>query len=169
MDNGDLQKAVNTAKDYVRLVNLLRKLLPSCSITTDVLVGYPGETEDDFQKTYDLMKRIEFDSAFIFKYSPRPHTSALRLKDDVQRKVKEERNHLLLELQRRITKNKNKSLVGSAQEVLVEDINRKSKREVLARTRTDKLVVLDGSVELIGEIFEVKIESFRDNTLRGRK
>ena len=95
-----------TPSHYLKLVEKLRRHIPGCNLTTDIIVGFPGESEDDFRKTYDMMKEIEFDSAFIFKYSPRPPASSSRLADDVSAEQKRRRHAELLELQKEISKRK---------------------------------------------------------------
>jgi tRNA-2-methylthio-N6-dimethylallyladenosine synthase len=96
-----------TSKRYFRLIEKLKEYVPDCNVTTDIIVGFPGETEVDFKKTYDLMKKIKFDAAYIFKYSPRSPAASCKFKDDVAQEEKERRNQLLLQLQRRIKNEKN--------------------------------------------------------------
>jgi tRNA-2-methylthio-N6-dimethylallyladenosine synthase len=162
------------AEDYRRIVESLRKWVPGCSITTDIIVGFPGEDERDFQDTYELMKDIEFDSAFIFKYSPRKGSGAWDFKDDVAREVKEERNRILLELQDRIALEKNGRLIGETVEVLVEKKGRNKGEEGCpvwkGRSRTNKKVAFcDGDGDLYGELVEVKIAGVEKETLLGVK
>ncbi len=95
-----------TAKYYLELADNYRKIVKGSRLTTDVIVGFPSETEEDFKDTYSLIKKVEFDAAYIFKYSPRPNTAALKLDDDVTKKEKEERHALILELQRKISRKK---------------------------------------------------------------
>jgi tRNA-2-methylthio-N6-dimethylallyladenosine synthase len=95
-----------TAEKYLALVERLRKTVPHCRLTTDIIVGFPGETKADFEKTYDLMKKIKFDAAYIFKYSPRPPAASSKMKDNVPLEEKERRNQLLLQLQRGIKNEK---------------------------------------------------------------
>jgi len=94
------------AKKYTTLIKQLRELLPNCDITTDIIVGFPTESEDDFKKTYNLMKEIKFNAAYIFKYSPRPPAKAAALKDDVPEEIKKKRHKILLDLQKKISKGK---------------------------------------------------------------
>ncbi len=178
-------KAMNrgySAGDYRRLIEELRKLVPGCSITTDIIVGFPGEEKGDFQETYRLMKdHGGFDSAFIFKYSPRRRSAAWHLEDDVPREVKEERNQILLELQEEITLEKNKNLIGKVAEVLVEEKGRRSGPVLQdagkdgnsvwkGRTRTNKKVVFSNEDEdLQGSLVEVKIVDIKKETLLGTK
>ena len=100
-----------TLGDYLKLVDCFRNLNPRGSLTTDIIVGFPGEGETDFKKTYQTMQKIQFDAAFIFKYSPRPKTKAAELKDNVPFETKQQRNHLLLKLQKEISLKKKKALL----------------------------------------------------------
>ena len=109
-----------TVENYKKRIEEFRKRFPKGAVTTDIIVGYPGETEEDFEKTFHLMEEIEFDDAFVFKFSPRPGTDAMHFKDDVSKKDKEARNQSLLRLQGRITEKKLRSMVGENVQVLVE-------------------------------------------------
>ena len=103
-------KAMNrgySAKEYLALIDSYRKIVKGALLTSDIIVGFPGESEDDFKQTYDLVKKAEFNAAYIFKYSPRPHTEALKMADDVEKADKEKRHAKLLELQRGISNKKN--------------------------------------------------------------
>ncbi len=170
-------KAMNRgykAEDYRRRVEDLRKWVPGCSITTDIIVGFPGEEERDFQDTHELIKDIGFDSAFIFKYSPRKGSGAWDFKDDVPREVKEERNQILLELQDKIALEKNGRLIGETVEVLVEKKGRNKGEGDCpvwkGRSRTNKKVAFcDGDGDLYGELVEVKIAGVEKETLLGVK
>jgi len=165
-----LLKSMNrgyTASDYARKAELLRKYVPECAMTTDIIVGYPGETEEDFNATKKLMEEIEFNFAFIFKYSPRPPARASELKDDVQKKDKEERNRILLELQESISFKKEKEFIGKETEVLIENTCRKEERKVMGRNRQNLKVALVGKNDLIGKLKTVKINSIFGHTLVG--
>jgi len=134
-----------TQEDYLSLVEKIKRTIPEIAITTDIIVGFPGETEEDFQETLDLVQKVEFDSAYTFKYSPRPGTIAEKLEDNLPLKIKEERLQRLNELCNKISKKKNKELVGSVQEVLVEKYT-SSKLE--GRTRTNKIVFVNREEDL---------------------
>jgi tRNA-2-methylthio-N6-dimethylallyladenosine synthase len=95
-----------TRRFYLDLIEGYRKIVQDGVLTTDIIVGFPGETEEDFQDTYNLLKQVEFDSAYIFKYSPRPHTQAEALSDELPRQEKQRRHQLLLTLQKEISKKK---------------------------------------------------------------
>ena len=155
------------ALDYLKLVEKFRKILPQSSITTDIIVGFPRETREDFDKTRRTLEKIEFDSAFIFKYSPRPPAGASKLKDSVSRGEKEERNQILLELQGRISRAKNQRLVGGVKEVLVEGRSKKASSQLIGRTRTNKITVFEGEKTLVGKLVKVKIEKVTPHTLIG--
>ncbi|MFH1407058.1 MAG: tRNA (N6-isopentenyl adenosine(37)-C2)-methylthiotransferase MiaB [Candidatus Omnitrophota bacterium] len=169
-----------TGVHYLKLVEKLRKYVPECAITTDIIVGFPGETQEDFNATRKLMTDIEFDSAFIFKYSPRPHTAAEKLNDDVSKDAKKERNQILLALQEEISRKKNEGLVGKTVEVMAEGKNRKGvkrddrglKRDeegtgLMGRTRTNKIVIFPGQPALTGKFVNVKITQVTPHTLIG--
>lgn len=157
-----------TSSHYLKLVESFRKIVPDSSITTDVIVGFPSETEDDFNKTLSLMKQIAFNSAFIFKYSPRPFTKALSLKDDVLKKHKQERNQILLKTQEDISKKKNSEFINTVQEVLaVAEYKNETVSQIKARTRLNQQVMFIGAKELIGNLIRVKISGVRGRTFLG--
>lgn len=158
-------KRLHTYEDYKRKIDRLRKLVPGISITTDIIVGFSGETEEDYQATRRALQEIRYDSAYIFKYSVRPGTPAAKLPDDVPQALKEERNRELLELQKKISLEKNREFLGRRFEVFVEDQSAKREDELLGRTLHEKKVVFSGSHSLIGTLqfvtlLEVKAETF---------
>jgi len=164
-----------TSSHYLKLIDKLRKLVPDCAITTDIIVGFPSETKEDFNCTRDIIKRIGFDSSFIFKYSPRPFTKASDMADDVSIDDKKMHNQVLLDLQDKTTKKKIKGLVGKQKESLGIAI---AKRKPLVaknipgtyikgRTRKGLQVVYKGNSSLIGEVLNVKISGIEENTLIG--
>lgn len=157
-----------TAKKYMRLTEAYRKYLPEGSITTDIIVGFPSETETDFKKTFRLIKEIGFDSAFTFKYSPRPPAISARLKDDVPAKVKERRLAGIIKLQTEVSGLRNQALIGSTVEVLVDGHNRKDPDALSGRTRTNKTVVFSGDRGLIGRFVNILIDSATPYALKGR-
>jgi len=167
-----------TADNYLKLIEQYRKIVNGGSLTTDIIVGFPTETEEDFYKTYMLMKEVKFDSAFIFKYSPRPYTAAYKMKDDIKKEAKEERNQSLLRLQDRIKKNKGKSLMNIIQQALgtkkakrgpVSYYSENGKYYLKGRTRTNMQVIYEGNPELIGHLSDVKIKDIEGNTLIGER
>ncbi|MFH1645304.1 MAG: tRNA (N6-isopentenyl adenosine(37)-C2)-methylthiotransferase MiaB, partial [Candidatus Omnitrophota bacterium] len=157
-----------TASHYLKLVELFRKIIPTSSITTDIIVGFPGEAEEDFKKTYSLMKRIEFNSAFIFKYSQRPFTKALSFEDDVLNEDKQARNQILLNLQSGISKKKNNEFINTVQEALaISSAMKDPSSQIKAMTRLNQRVVFIGGKELIGKLIRVKITGVKVQTLLG--
>lgn len=152
-----------TKEHYLRLISFL----PDIALSADIIVGFPGETEEDFQDTLQLMKDVEFDSAFIFKYSPRPGTPAAKFIDDVPLEVKKERNQRLLKLQDEISLKKNKRSIGTEVEVLVEGISKNNKDRLMGRTRRNKIVVFSGTDDLTGKLVKVKIVDATAHTLYG--
>jgi tRNA-2-methylthio-N6-dimethylallyladenosine synthase len=156
-----------TKEEYLAKVIKLREVVPNASITTDVMVGFPGEKEEDFTQTLDLLRAVEFDGLYSFKYSPRKGTGAARWCDDIPAEVKQKRLEILQELQRGITLRKNKVLESEVLEVLVEGCSRNSPREMMGRTRCNRIVNFPGGYELAGELVKVKIKAGLTNSLRG--
>ncbi|HHU61722.1 MAG TPA: tRNA (N6-isopentenyl adenosine(37)-C2)-methylthiotransferase MiaB [Natronincola sp.] len=154
-----------TRAKYIDLVSKIKSAIPDISLTTDLIVGFPGETEEDFEETLSLVKEVEFDSAFTFIYSPREGTPAAKFSNQIPEEVKKERIYKLIELQNNISEKKMKSLVGTSQEVLVEGM---SEDGVVGRTRTNRQVYLDGTKDLIGQVFKAEITEAGTWTLRGR-
>jgi tRNA-2-methylthio-N6-dimethylallyladenosine synthase len=146
-----------TREHYISLVEKLRKAVPEVAITTDIIVGFPGETEEDFQDTIDLVKTVEFDSAFTFIYSRRQGTPAAEMEDQVDEEVKSQRLERLMKVQDAITARKNMELKGKIMEVLVEGVSKGNEERLSGRTRTNKLVNFDGPRDLIGKLVNVRI------------
>lgn len=158
-----------TRDEYLEIIKKLRQTIPEISITTDIIVGFPGENSTDFEATLELISQIRFDGAFMFKYSPRPGTKAATLPNQIEEEVKRERLSRLIEVQNRITKEKNRELVGQKEEVLVTSSNPKIPTEMMGKTRTNKVVFLEGSQDLVGELLEVEIISSSTWHLKGKK
>lgn len=156
-----------TAEQFLDLVDRARKAIKGLTISTDIIVGFPGEKEEDFQETLSLVKEIRFDSAFTYRYSPRQGTEAFYLPDDVSPEEKRQRLDRLISLQRQIMAEKQAKLVGSHLEVLIEKRNRRG--AFLGRTRTDRPVVLeDGQALALGDIVEAEIVGATTATLVGQ-
>ncbi len=163
-------KAMNrkyTREDYLRLVDRVRTAIPDIALTTDIIVGFPGETEKDFLDTLDIVKQVGYDSAFTFIYSPRTGTPAARLQDQTDSEVKKERLARLIELQNRISKDKNLKLLNSVTEILVEGPSKNNSEMLTGRTRTNKIVNFTGSKDLIGELVQVRIREAKSWSLEG--
>jgi len=156
-----------TREKYKYLVNKVRQLIPQISLTTDIIVGFPGETEKDFEDTLDLVKEIGFDGAFTFCYSPLVGTKVAEFKERVTQEVSKERLRKLIEVQQGITLERNKPLIGQNLEVLVEGISKKSPYELEGRTRGNKIVIFEGKENLIGELTSLRITEAGCWALRG--
>src|SRR6266545_1231356 len=148
---------------YLEVVAALRAAVPGISLSTDIIVGFPGETEEEFQETLSLVEQVRFDDAYTFKYSVREGTPAVRIKDHVGEAIKTERIGRLIALVRGVAKQKNVGLIGTTHEVLVEG---QAKRGALlqARTRTNKVALLDGSPEWIGTYRRVRFTGTTGST-----
>ena len=114
---------------YLGLVERIRKTVPEVSLTTDILIGFPGENDQDYELTLDLMKQVRFEDAFTYRYNPREGTKAFEWGDDVPDAIKKERLQGVIELQRRITREAKNHKIGKTIEVLVEDVSKKNKEE----------------------------------------
>jgi tRNA-2-methylthio-N6-dimethylallyladenosine synthase len=148
---------------YLDVVAALRAAIAGMALSTDIIVGFPGETEDDFAETLSLVEQVEFDDAYTFKYSVREGTPAVRIRDHVSEEIKTERIGRLIAAVRRVAKRKNMGLVGSTHEVLVE--GRAKRGELLqARTRTNKIALLEGPAEWIGTYRRVRFTGTTGST-----
>ncbi|MCG0277812.1 MAG: tRNA (N6-isopentenyl adenosine(37)-C2)-methylthiotransferase MiaB [Thermanaeromonas sp.] len=156
-----------TREHYLELVEVLRRHIPGVSITTDLIVGFPGETEEDFQDTLSLVEQVQFDNAFTFMFSPRKGTVAASLPEQVPLEVKKERLYRLMEVQNRISRAKNEALVGQEMEVLVDGPSETDPKNLSGRTRTNKLVIFPGPEELTGKLVKVKITQAQTFLLKG--
>jgi tRNA-2-methylthio-N6-dimethylallyladenosine synthase len=156
-----------TKGSYLERIDRLREVCPSIAVTADVIVGFPGEEEEDFRETLDLMEKIRFDDLFSFKYSPRKGTRAAQLECQVQEKTKQDWLSILQKIQRDITLQKNQSLEGRVEEVLVEDRSKQSDRDVTGRTRSNKIVNFPGDMNLVSKLVLVKIMKAYAHSLRG--
>ena len=153
--------------DYLDCVRKLREACPDIAISSDIIVGFPGETEQDYQKTLDLMEKVRFDTLFSFQYSERKGTAAVGLDGKVSPDVKRKRLIEIQALQDRYTQEKNDTLVGKTVEVLVEGASRKTSRDVMGRTRTHKIVNFTGGRDLVGKTVRVRIVEAFLHSLRG--
>lgn len=162
-----MKRAYNIER-YRHLVSLFREMNPLHSLTTDIIVGFPTETDAEFEDTLRLVEEIRYDNAFMFMYSPREGTvSADTMKDDVPAKVKKERLSRLIALQEAIALEKNREEQGRTHEVLVEGPSKKDAGMLQGRSRTDKMVVFPGSPRLIGTLVNVRITGGTSHSLMG--
>jgi tRNA-2-methylthio-N6-dimethylallyladenosine synthase len=156
---------IYTYEQYMEKIAMFRKIVPNVALGTDIIVGFPTETEEEFQMTYDALKEIEYSVAFLFAYSARKGTPAMRWKDDVPEEVKQERLHRLMELQEGIYAKQRQQMLGETAEVLVEAATTKDPSLVKGRTRCWKNVVFPGSKDDIGKLVDVKLHSYNNQTL----
>ena len=159
-----------TKESYLGLVDTIKKNIPDIVLTTDIIIGFPTETEEEYLDTVDVVKKVVYDSAFIFKYSPRPHTKATKdYKDDVSDKDKKDRIVNLNKIQDEISLENNKSLLGTKLEVLVEKKGtKKSKTDFQARTCGSKLVVINEKDCVVGDIMDVTVTDYTINVLMAK-
>lgn len=157
-------------EDYLALVHKMRKAIPGVALTTDIIVGFPTETDEEFQDTYGLMKDVEFDSAFIFKYSPRKGTAAAKkFPDDVSEVQKTKRIVSLNHLQNRISFKINQSYVGRVEKVLIEQQGTpRSKSQIQGRTDSNKIVILPSGKHCLGDLVDVKITDATVHVLKAK-
>ncbi len=163
-------KAMNrgyTREWYLRIVDKLRAAQPKIAISTDIIAGFPGETEEEFEQTASLMRDAQFDQAYIFKYSKRQDTPAADMPDQVSEKEKECRNQVILEILNSGMARMNQKLIGQTVEILVEGRSEKAGKRMFGRTRTNKIVFFDGSERHKGELLPVRIERATTITLYG--
>jgi tRNA-2-methylthio-N6-dimethylallyladenosine synthase len=154
-------------EEYLEKVALLKEIVPGVALGTDIIVGFPTETEEDFLETYERLKEIEFSVAYLFTYSPRNGTPAMRWKDDVLDEVKQERLQRLMTLQEGIYAKQREALLNETVEVLVEKATSKDPTLFKGKTSCWKNVIFKGSEEMIGTLQKVKIHSFTNQTLLG--
>lgn len=156
-----------THDDYLSLVNRIRAEIPDAVITTDLLVGFPGETDADFQETLRLCREVRWDAAFTFIYSVRPGTTAADFPDDVPLEIKKARVAELIRLQEKISAEKNAALIGKTLEILVERPSARNPRDVAGRDRGGRTVVFPGDLSLMGKTVPVCIRRSTAHTLIG--
>ena len=164
----ELMKRKHTVETYIAKINKLKKVRPDISISSDFIVGFPGETEDDFRQTMALIETIGFDQSFSFIFSPRPQTPAASMEDTTSYDEKLDR---LKRLQAKISSNAmkiSKSMVGTSQRILVEKKSKKVKTQLAGRTENNRWVNFDGPENLIGQFIDLTITEALPNSLRGR-
>jgi tRNA-2-methylthio-N6-dimethylallyladenosine synthase len=152
--------------DYLGLVGRMKAAIPGLSLSTDLLVGFPGETEEDLERTLDLMREVGYTYAYMYHFNPRDGTPAASMAGRVPDKVKQSRLTRVIELQKSLTRSLMESRVGQVDEVLVESVSRKRKDEVLGRTQRDEMVVFKAPLSSVGSFARVRLESLSGNTFR---
>jgi tRNA-2-methylthio-N6-dimethylallyladenosine synthase len=156
-----------TVEKYVDLVDRIRHARDGIAITTDVIVGFPGETKSDYEQTRELVGQIQFDNAFVFRYSPRRNTPAAEMSDQIDESVKAGRNQDLLRVVNESARRAGERLVGRDVEVLCDGPSKTNLARLMGRTRTNKIVVFEGGDELVGEIVDVRVEQANGFSLYG--
>jgi tRNA-2-methylthio-N6-dimethylallyladenosine synthase len=156
-----------TREKYLGIIGKLRRVRPQMGVTTDIIVGFPGETEGDFEETLSLAREVEFDNAFIFKYSPRRDTPAAAMAGQLPQEVKEERNARLLAVINEIGARKYEDYVGRRAEILVEGPSKRNPARLMGRTRSNKIVLIDGAERHRGQLMDVQVTRAGSFTLYG--
>ena len=159
----------HTAEDFLGWVNKLKAKIPEVTFSTDLIVGFPGETEEDFNATRDLCNEIDFDQEFIFRYSKRRNTPAAQMPNQLDEDLKMERNQILLsDLETRLT-SKNEKLLGSVQEVLVEGPSKRNEERWNGRSINHKIVIFDPQDDIkVGDLIKVEIDKTTQHALYGK-
>ena len=156
-----------TREDYLKLIEKLRKTVPDITLSTDIIVGFPGETEEDFKQTLKMVKEVEYDSAFMFMYSTRKGTAAEKFEDQIEESEKHRRFDLLVNAVNEISEKKNKAYQDRVEKVLVDGVSKNDKSTLTGRTDGFKLVNFAGKKELIGSLVDVKITDAKTFSLFG--
>ena len=156
-----------TKEEFLDLIDMIKKYIPNCTISTDIIVGFPGETDSDFSKTLEMMETVKFNFSYMFKYSSRPGTKAAEYDNQISEKIKQNRLERLIDLQSKITLSSNKDRIGSIQYVLIEKESKKSSDFWSGRTDGNTWTIIKKSNEKIKDIVPVKITSAKGVTLFG--
>jgi tRNA-2-methylthio-N6-dimethylallyladenosine synthase len=159
---------IYTKEHYMEKVARLREIVPNVTLGTDIIVGFPTETEEEFEETYKVLEEIRYSVAFLFSYSARKGTPAFRWKDDIAEEVKQERLHRLLDLHNKISTEERQGMIGQEVEVLVEN-HRKEDGQLKGRTRCWKNTVFQGDKSLVGTLQKVKVHGYSNQTLLAKK
>jgi tRNA-2-methylthio-N6-dimethylallyladenosine synthase len=160
-------KRGHTVEKYFEKIGRIKHSWRDIALTTDIIVGFPGETNGDYQQTRGLVEEVQFDNAFVFRYSPRRDTPAAEMADQVAEEVKEWRNQDLLQVVNESARRLNDPLVGRTLEVLCEGPSKTNSARLTGRTRTNKIVNFEGSDDLIGALVDVRIERVTAFSLYG--
>lgn len=158
-----------TRERYLALIDQVRSAVPDATLSTDLIVGFPGETDDEFNLTLDMVRRVRYDSAFMYMYSPRPGTPAAeQFEDHIPLETKKARLAELIRIQEAISLDVNQAAIGTTERVLVESVATRTEGDLLGRTRGDKMVVFPGPAEWVGRFMDVRIMDANSHTLFGR-
>lgn len=171
--SNDILKKMNRnykIEDYIKNVEKLKHLVPKLNLTTDIIVGFPGETQEDYDQTVDLIKRMEFDDAYMYRYNIREYTDAAKnYEDDVEDKIKAERLSKIIDLQREISRKRKLSRVDDEFEVIVEKQSKNSKNEYLGLSKEDLMIVFEGNEKDKNDLIKIKATKLTGNTIFGKK
>jgi tRNA-2-methylthio-N6-dimethylallyladenosine synthase len=166
--NNEILKRMNRSYSFERYMDRIRALrnaMPEISLTTDLIAGFPGETDAQFEDTLSAMRAIEYDYAFCFKYSEREGTRAASFTEQIPEEIRLERLQRMIELQREITLKKFRAQIGKTVEISVEEFSKKSKAQVSGKTRDFKIAVLPGDSSMIGKLVKARVEGASAGTL----
>ncbi len=163
----NMMKRTHTVLEYKSIISKLRKARPDILISSDFIVGFPGETQEDFEQTMKLIAEINFDVSYSFVFSPRPGTPAADMVDDVSEEEKKQRLYILQDRINQQAQSYSRKMVGTVQRILVEGVSRKNVMEISGRTENNRVVNFEGSPELVGTFVDVEITEVRTNSLRG--
>ena len=158
---------IYTKEEYLEKIEFLKNLVPNITFGTDIIVGFPTETEIDFQETLDIFKQVKFSIAYIYAYSPRKGTPAMRFTDNISEEIKQDRLHRTMELYEQICVEERTKKIGSTTQVLVERLNKDGKL-LKGKTRHFDKVIFEGSTELIGSLQQVQLHDFTHQTFTGK-
>tara|TARA_B110000495_G_scaffold87065_1_gene75078 strand:- start:722 stop:2083 length:1362 start_codon:yes stop_codon:yes gene_type:complete len=157
-----------TKEEFLNLVDLIRNYMPDCGISTDIIVGFPGETDEDFAETMEVASKVEFDSAYMFKFSLRPGTKAAEYTDQISEEIKQQRLETLIDFQHKVTLIKNRKKIGTELEVLIEKVSKKSSDQWSGRTEGNAPVVFNKINKYkIGDLVKIEILDVKGMTLLG--
>jgi tRNA-2-methylthio-N6-dimethylallyladenosine synthase len=155
-----------TREYFLGLVEKLKAAIPGLSLSTDILVGFPGETEEDLEDTLDVMRKVKFSYSFMYHFNPRKGTPAMTMDEQVPEKTKKARLARVIALQKEISESLMNERIGAVDEILIESLSKRSKKEILGRTARDEMVVLPGEVSQIGQFMRVRLVSKSGNTFK---
>ena len=157
-----------TRDEYLRRVDFIKRAKREIALSTDIIVGFPGETQEDFEETLSLLQEVRYDSIFSFKYSPRPGTEAYSLEDAIPEEEKSRRLMILQEFQRKIQLERNARFVGKELEILVEGKSQRDTEDLMGRTTENKIINFSGPSQLLGKFANVRVTNFSPNSLQGK-
>jgi|TARA_B100000497_G_C7687659_1_gene417124 tRNA-2-methylthio-N6-dimethylallyladenosine synthase len=158
-----------TREHFFNMAKKIREIMPNCGLSTDIIVGFPGETDEQFRETLDLMEKIKFNSAYTFKYSPRPYTKAEQFSEQIEEQIKKDRLDEMINLQRKHTLELNMEKVGNFEQVLIEKESKKSTNHWAGRTDSNEWVIVEKNNSKIKDIIPVEIIEAKGVILRGKE